>query len=652
MPPTTKRFYVTTPIYYVSDVPHLGHAYTTVVADALGRYHRLRGDATRFLTGTDDHGQKIERMAAAHGKSPKVYADEIAAVYQSLWRRLAVANDDFIRTTDADHERVVQDLWKKMEARGDVYLGDYEGWYCVSCEQFYTEKELDPGNLCAVHKRPAERVKEKGYFFRLSRYQQPLLDFYDRVKRDTGRTFIEPAIRMNEVRAFVEGGLEDLSVSRSTFTWGVPVPDRPGSVIYVWIDALTNYYSATRRGDAQPFWDDPSTEIVHLMGKEITRFHAVYWPAMLMSAGLRPPSKIVAHGWWTVDGEKMSKTLGNVVDPARLADDLGADAFRYFVMREVPLGADGDFSHEALLQRYNAELANDLGNLLNRVLGMVGRYLGADVTWRQLDDETLKGDASKIVDRFATEMDEFHPSRALDEIFSYVRLVNGFIEAQAPWKQKKPDQEVILWNALEACRIIAHLIEPFMPERAAEMRRQLGRSDEQPHLPSWTSGKAFRVQPGTPLFPRVDEDRRKELLAKWAPKPPAATQQAGAASQQQDAASQQQGRAGVQPIAYEEFARLDLRVATITAAERVPKKDKLLKLSVDLGGEQRQVVAGIAAAYAPETLIGRKVIFLANLKPAKIGGVVSEGMILAAGEAEILALSALDRDCPAGTRVR
>jgi methionyl-tRNA synthetase len=670
-------FYVTTPIYYVSDVPHLGHAYTTVVADALARHHRLRGDDTRFLTGTDDHGQKIERMAAERGKPPKAYADEIAAAYRAMWSRLGVSNDDFLRTTDADHEAVVQELWRRMVERGDIYLGDYEGWYCVACEQFYTEKELEPGNVCAVHKKPVEKVKEQGYFFRLSQYQRPLLELYDRVRAETGRPFIEPVIRMNEVRAFVEGGLEDLSVSRSTFSWGVPVPGGPGSVIYVWIDALTNYYSATRRHGAERFWDDPRTEIVHLMGKEITRFHAVYWPAVLLSAGLRTPSRIVAHGWWTVDGEKMSKTRGNVVDPMRLVDDLGdtygVGAFRYFVMREVPLGADGDFSHEALLQRYNAELANDLGNLLNRTLGMVGKYLGADVTWRQLDDEQLRARAAAVVKAVDNAMLEFQPSRALEEVWSLVRLANGYIEAQAPWKQTKPDQEVILWNALETCRIIAHLVEPFMPERAAEMRRQVGRADEQPQLPRWESGKAFRVVPGAPLFPRVDEDRRKELLARWAPKPAApqqdaaAAQKGGAASQQAPAASQHEPAATQLPslrpqgeasrrepgqIAYDDFARLDLRVAAIAAAERVPKKDKLLKLTVDLGGERRQVVAGIAAAYAPEQLVGRRVIFLANLKPAKIGGVVSEGMILAAGDAEILALSALDRDCPLGTRVR
>ena len=344
------RFYFTTPIYYVSDVPHLGHAYTTVVTDAMARYHRLRGHDTRFLTGTDDHGQKIERMAETRGRAPKAYADEIAAAYQACWRTLGVENDDFIRTTDPDHEAVVQELWRVWEKNGDVYLGDYEGWYCVACEQHYPEKELGPNLTCAVHAKPVEKVKEKNYFFRLSAYQTKLQEFYDSILARTGRPFVEPHIRMNEVRAFVDAGLLDFSASRMNFTWGVPVPEHPGHVVYVWLDALTNYYSATRRAGLAGGWDD-DVNIVHVMGKEITRFHAVYWPAMLMSAGLRPPSKILAHGWWTVDGEKMSKTLGNVVDPNRLASDLGADAFRYFVLREVPLGADGDFSHDALSSR-------------------------------------------------------------------------------------------------------------------------------------------------------------------------------------------------------------------------------------------------------------------------------------------------------------
>jgi methionyl-tRNA synthetase len=651
------RFYFTTPIYYVSDPPHLGHAYTTIIGDVFARYHRLRGEDARYLTGTDEHGQKIERIAAARGRTPKAHADEVAETYRTAWERLNIRYDEFIRTTDPDHEQTVVELWRRMEARGDIYLGHYEGWYCVACEQYYTEKELAPGNLCTVHQKPVEKVKEESYFFRLSAYQTRLQEFYDRVQRETGRPFIEPTIRMNEVRAFVDAGLEDFSVSRTTFRWGIPVPGRLEHVVYVWIDALTNYYSATRRPRLEGAWDEDVT-IVHLMGKEITRFHAVYWPAMLMSAGIRPPSKILAHGWWTVDGEKMSKTRGNVVDPLRLAQDLGTpDAFRYFVLREVPLGADGDFSHQALIQRYNAELANDLGNLVNRTLGMVTKYLGSTVPPAGTGE--LREAAERAVAEYAAEMANYSPSRALDAVWKLVRAGNEYIERSAPWKQEPARQAEVLWTALETCRVLSHLIDPFMPERAAELRRQIGAANEgetRREALAWQTGqsvRSFTVAPGQPLFPRIDEDRRQELLARWAPAPPpAANETAPGVAAAPAPLATQATHADKPPVSYEDFAKLDLRVARIVAAERVPKKDRLLKLQVDVGGTPRTVVAGLAAAYAPEQLVGRQVIFLANLKPAKIGGIVSEGMLLAAGDPEVLALSALDRDCTPGTKVK
>ncbi|HEX2568669.1 MAG TPA: methionine--tRNA ligase [Polyangia bacterium] len=648
-----SRLYFTTPIYYVSDPPHLGHAYTTIIGDVFARYHRQRGDDTRYLTGTDEHGQKIERIAAARGRTPKAHADEVAETYRAAWERLNIRYDEFIRTTDPDHEETVVELWRRMEERGDIYLGHYEGWYCVACEQYYTEKELAPGNLCTVHQKPVEKVKEESYFFRLSAYQARLQEFYDRVQRETGRPFIEPMIRMNEVRAFVDAGLEDFSVSRTTFQWGIPVPGRPRHVVYVWIDALTNYYSATRRPRLHGAWDEDVT-IVHLMGKEITRFHAVYWPAMLMSAGIRPPSKILAHGWWTVDGEKMSKTRGNVVDPLRLAEDLGTpDAFRYFVLREVPLGADGDFSHQALIQRYNAELANDLGNLVNRTLGMVTKYLGSTVSPAATGE--LREAAERAVAEYAAEMANYAPSRALDAVWKLVRAGNEYIERSAPWKQDQARQGEVLWNALETCRVLSQLIDPFMPERAAELRRQIGAvaaPEGEREALGWQPGRSYTVAPGKPLFPRIGDDRRQELLARWAPAQPAAAPEPGAAAQRGAAPSAGAAPADKPPVSYEDFAKLDLRVARIVAAERVPKKDRLLKLQVDVGGTPRTVVAGIAAAYAPEQLVGRQVIFLANLKPAKIGGIVSEGMLLAAGDPDVLALSALDRDVPSGTKIK
>ena len=619
------RFYITTPIYYVSDVPHIGHAYTTIVCDAVARYHRLRGHETRFLTGTDEHGQKIARMAEAAKVTPRHYADKFADAYRATWNALEISNDDFIRTTDADHEATVQELWRAMEKNGTIYEGEYEGWYCVACERFYTEKELLPGNVCPDHKTKVELVKEKSFYFKLSQFTQPLLAHYE-----AHPEFIQPANRRNEVMAFVKEGLRDLSISRTTFAWGVAVPDQPGHIIYVWLDALCNYYSATRRSDeAKKFWDDPSSQIVHMIGKEISRFHAVYWPAFLMAAGWRLPTTVFAHGWWTVDGDKMSKTLGNVVDPLKLANDVGVDAFRYHVLREIPLGADGDFNHEQFIGRYNAELANDLGNLLNRTLGMVHKY---GITPASTTDPFA---VANLMSTYAKAMDELQPSKALESLWELVRAANGYIDQKAPWKPESPRAE-ILGNVLELCRILSQLLSPFMPERAQAMRAQLG-VDEPTAWPAWTS-RSFAPTAATPLFPRIDDDRKKELLDRWRPKKAAA------------AAAVEQKADGL--ISFDEFGKVDLRVAKIVSAEPVPKAKKLLKLVVDLGEEQRQVVAGIAEAYAPETLIGKRVIFVANLKPATIRGVESQGMILAAGGDTILGLSAIDKDVPPGTKVR
>jgi methionyl-tRNA synthetase len=416
----------------------------------------------------------------------------------------------------------------------------------------------------------------------------------------------------------------------------VPVPGHEGHVIYVWIDALSNYYSATRRAVLAGAWD-PDVEIVHLIGKEISRFHAVYWPAMLMAAGLRLPTTVYCHGWWTVDGEKMSKTAGNVVDPLKLSNDLGVDAFRYFVLREVPLGADGDFSHEALLTRYNAELANDLGNLLNRTLGMAHKYCAGKVPGSQ--SRELEAGASEALAAVERAMEDLAPSKALEALWGLVRHANTYIDQSAPWKQAPERQAEILWNVLEACRILSHGISPFMPERMEAMRAQLGLA-EAPTWPSWRVGKGFEVPTGTPLFPRIDDDRKKELLSRWAPKRPEAAAPAAPVTD------------GVAQVSYEDFLKLDLRVGKIVAAQAVPKAKKLLQLTVDIGTAKKQVVAGIAETYGPEAIVGKTVIFLANLKPATIRGVLSEGMILAAGEEQVVALSGLDRDAAPGTKVR
>ncbi len=500
-----RRFYITTPIYYVSDPPHIGHAYTTIVADAIARYHRMRGDRTHYLTGTDEHGQKIARIAEERGKSPKAYADEIAGRYREAWRQLGIAHDDFIRTTDADHEAEVQALWRKLEQQGDIYLADYEGPYCVSCEQFYTEKELVDG-LCPVHKRPVEIVKEQSYNFRLSKYEAWLREWLETPGPLGPR--VQPPERLNEVLSFVRSGLRDLSVSRTTFTWGVPVPDHPPHVVYVWIDALSNYYSATlRKGPTRgdDFWSE-GTEIVHVLGKEISRFHAVYWPAMLKAAGLRTPDLLFCHGWWTVDGEKMSKTAGNVVDPLKLAADLGADAVRYFVLREVPLGLDGDFSHEALLTRFNSELANDLGNLLNRTLGMVHKYFpDGKVPPRAAAADPLQ--TLDAVTEWAAFLDRLEPSRALEELFALVRRANAYVDRAAPWKADA-DKATILGNVLEGCRVIAHLMSPVMPERARALLAQLGPELREQRASTLGHHRRHEVRDHAAALEDVAEDRR------------------------------------------------------------------------------------------------------------------------------------------------
>ncbi len=665
--PDKQPFYLTTPIYYVSDKPHIGHAYTTIVGDAICRYQRLQGvpEDVFFLTGTDEHGEKIERAAKAQGLSPQAFVDAIAQSYKDLWQILHIQYDDFIRTTEERHKLVVEDLWKKLEAQGDIYQGAYEGLYCVACESFYPEKELLPGNLCPDHKRPVELVKEEGYFFRLSKYEKALLSYYD-----AHPDFIQPDIRKNEVRSFVEGGLRDLSVSRSSFSWGINVPGAKGHVIYVWIDALTNYYSALQHPpERRRFWGTQTHPVViHLIGKEISRFHAVYWPAMLMAAGLPLPQKIFAHGWWTVDGEKMSKTLGNVVDPKLLADDLGADALRYFLLREVPLGQDGDFSYDTLLARYNNELANDLGNLLHRTLSMIEKFsegqamagkvgtasAGAASAGTTFGLPSLESGALKAK-RLAEEyFEQLQPSLALVSIFAFVREANAYLEQQAPFRLAKTNLEAaryVLYQALEALRWLSMMLAPFMPERMIELRRQLGLPN--PEQVTWPNvfgeiPEGMKIQKGAPLFPRLDPDKQDELLTKWR-----ASRRSKNAGTQND---QEQNIATPAPtkdlLSFEEFQRLDLRVAHVMAAERVPKKDKLLKLTVDVGAEQRTIVAGIGQAYAPEQLIGRSVALLTNLRPAKIGGIVSEGMILAIGDEQILGLLTPDQSVPAGSKIR
>jgi methionyl-tRNA synthetase len=657
---STSRFYVTTPIYYVNALPHLGTFYSTVVADAFARYHRARGHETFFLTGLDEHGQKIERIARERGQEPQAYCDGVAAEFQAAWKRFGVTNDDFIRTTQPRHEAAVAEMWQRLVAAGDIYPHEYDGMYCVGCEEAKTEDDVltEKGEkVCKIHLRPVELVKEKNYFFRLSKYADRLVEWYSRTPSP-----IQPESRRNEVLSFVKGGLRDISVSRKieSVRWGIPVPGDASQTVYVWIDALTNYLTvlggpnAVAAGQGKgALWAASH----HLIAKDILRFHAVYWPAMLWSAGLEPPTEIFCHGYLTVKGQKISKSMpATRVDPNAIAAELGVDALRYFVLREYTFGGDGDFTYEALFQRYESDLGNDLGNLLNRTIAMAHKFVGAELPARDRAvspaSAAFAEQASSALQTCQLAWDELNPSGALQATWSIVREANAHIERTKPWAlAKEPAKREELLDMLAVCcetlRWAALTIAPAMPAAAAEILRQLGRDADAGTWPSRWAWPGGTLSEPKPVFPRVEPERQQALIAKWvpaeapAPAPAAAPKAAHAAP------------AAPAEITIDDFAKVELRAAKVLTAERVPKADKLLKLTLDVGtGEPRTVVSGIAAAYAPEQLVGRTVIYLANLKPAKLRGVVSQGMILAAGDADVLALSALDRDVPPGTIIR
>lgn len=662
------RFYLTTPIYYVNAEPHLGHAYTTILADAAARAHRLRGEPVVFLTGTDEHGQKIERSARKAGVDPRAFVDGVAATFKALFAELQISNDDFIRTTEARHRAAVETIWRTVLAKGDLYKAKYEGWYCTTDELYVPETQLVDGARCPTCGGKVEWLEEENYKFRLSKYQQPLLDWY-RAHPD----YVVPQARYNEVVAFIERGLDDLSVSRTSFTWGIPVPDEPGHVVYVWFDALTNYLTAVGYGDASAeaqarfaaWW--PAD--VHLIGKEIVRQHAIYWPAFLMSAGLPLPRRIVSHGWWTMDGAKMSKSLGNVVRPRVYVDAYGLDAFRYYVLREMVLGADAAFTDEGFHARYTADLANDLGNLLSRTTTMIGRYCDGVVpaaAWRDDLDAQLEDVARSVIAEATDAAASFEFSRALAATWRLVSECNRYLVSREPWSLAKdpaarPRLEATLYRAADVLRVVAALVEPVMPASAASMRESLGVPTEPwTTLAPATLAPGSRVAPAAPLFPR------KELPVSDVPQPPAAEAapvvpapdpaSAPAATVPAPEASKPAGAEVAQParIGIDQFMNVELRVAKVLTAERVPKSKKLVKMTIDVGTETRTLVAGIAEAYTPEALVGRHVVIVANLQPAKLMGIESNGMVLAASP-EGGAPQLLTFDAPApppGTRVR
>jgi len=652
----SERSYITTPIYYVNGPPHIGHIYTTVVADVAARYQRLAGADVYFLTGTDEHGQNIERAARERGITPQEHADQIVAAYPPLYRALHITHNDFIRTTEARHAVGVEAIVARIAAAGDLYTGRHEGWYCASCEAYYTGKELLGEHACPTHDTPAEWRSEENVFFRLSAYQQPLLRWYHE-----NPDAVQPESRRNEVRAFVEGGLRDLSVSRQGLNWGIPFPGHAGHTVYVWLDALTNYISALGFGHGEDeryhrFWQHGGTRL-HLVGKDILRFHAVYWPAFLMSAGLPLPTTVFAHGWWLRDQRKVSKSSGNVVDPGELIGHFGADALRYYLLREMVFGQDASFSDEAFIDRYNSDLANDLGNTLSRVVTLSRRAFDGK-TPPLAGDPQLQAAASEAVAAYRSAMDGFAFHRAIEALWRLLAQSNRFLVAREPWKKfKDPTQrdEVAetLFNVLEAVRIVACGLIPIMPEKAAAVLAALGeqRPESLDDL-AWGATETGADLPATQaLFPRID----KAAYLGSAPSPVLRKVAEPSANPHQANPHQANPQSGEERtvISIDQFFETQLRVATVLAAEAIPKSNKLLKITVDAGeADPRIVVGGIAKQYEPETLVGQQVVVVFNLQPAKLMGVESNGMVLAASEDGAPVLVQPHRPVAPGTRVR
>jgi len=653
-----KTFYITTPIYYPSGKFHIGTAYTTVASDTIARYKRLRGYDVRFLTGMDEHGQKIQEKAAEVGKHPQEYVNEIADAAKRLWALMDISYDDFIQTTQDRHTKAVEKIFQKFLDNNDIYKGEYEGWYCTPCESFFTETQLENGN-CPDCGRPVHKVKEESYFFNMKKYADRLLAYYEE-----NLEFIEPESRKNEmINNFIKPGLEDLSVSRTSFDWGIKVPGDPKHVIYVWVDALTNYITALGYlSDDETLFNKYWPADVHVVGKDIVRFHTIYWPIFLMALDLPLPKKVFAHGFIMMKDGKMSKSKGNVIYPEMLIDRYGLDATRYFLLRELPFGSDGVFSPESFVERTNFDLANDLGNLLNRTISMINKYFDGIIPTENLlateFDAALKEQAETVRIKYEESMEKMQFSVVLADLWTLVSRTNKYIDETQPWvlakeETDKPKLGAVMRNLAESLHQIAVMLQPFMTSTPKRIIKQLGLDDR---FLAWDTIETFGntipanikvVEKGIPIFPRLESEVEIAYIR---------DEMRGSVKTLQEEEPKDQSETSEIPeipeISIDDFMKIDLRVATVTACETVPKADKLLKLQVDLGYEQRQVVSGIAKFYSPDELVGQKVIVVANLKPVKLRGELSQGMILAGEKDGILKLASVDSKLENGAKVK